>query len=164
MALAVGLLSVVLLGAACGDDASDDSGSDQAPDGSDVEVPDREPDLVGTVTRLTPFEPVTDGCLPADEVDPDAAVSDDDPPICTPEDSDLIGTLLVEGDLAPERGRKISYTVTTASKITGQTVDGVGVAVFADFGEGQTVDTWATGPCAESYPEQCTLEAIRVIG
>jgi hypothetical protein len=53
--------------------------------------------------------------------------------------------------------------VTTDTKITG-TADGAGVGAFADLAEGQLADTWASGPCAESYPEQCTLEAIRVTG
>ena len=126
-------------------------------------MPDRDADLVGTITTVTPFEPVTEDCTPAEEGDPDDAVSSDDPPICTPADNDVIGTVLVEEDPDdPQSGRKISYTVTTATKITGSTADGVGVGVFADFAEGQTVDTWTPGPCAESYPEQCGLEAIRV--
>jgi hypothetical protein len=149
-----------LLTAACGDE---DSATDEAPDGTGVVVPDREPDLVGTITVVTPFEPITEDCVPADDVDPDGTTSNEDPPICTPEDNDVIGTILVEGDLAPERGRKISYTVNTDTKITG-TADGAGVGVFADLAEGQVAETWATGPCAESYPEQCTLEAIRVTG
>lgn len=172
-ALAASLLSLTLLGAACSDDKTDvnagddtDQGSGVAPDGSGVEVPDRDPDLVGTLTTITPFEPITEDCTPAEDVDPDGAVSSDDPPICTPEDNDVIGTVLVEEDpAAPQGGRKISYTVTTDTKITGQTADGTKVGVFADFAEGQVVDTWVSGDaCAESYPEQCGLEAIRITG
>ena len=93
-------------------------------------------------------------------------MSSDDPPICTPEDNDVIGTVLVEEDAdSPSEGRKISYTVTTDTKITGETADGTKVGVFEDFAEGQVVDTWVSGGmCAESYPEQCGLEAIRVTG
>jgi hypothetical protein len=177
-ALVASLLSLALLTAACSDDETDvDAGDDTdqttddsagtgaAPDGSGVEVPDRAPDLIGTITTITAFEPVTEDCTPADEADPDGAASSDDPPTCTPEDNDIIGTILVEGDLAPERGRKISYTVTTDTKITGRDGEGVGVGVFADFAEGQTAETWVSGDmCAESYPEQCGLEAIRVTG
>jgi hypothetical protein len=166
-ALAASLLSLSLLAAGCGDDSVDTgapdtttgagSGIDEAPDGTGVEMPDRAADLVGTITTVTPFVPVTEDCTPAEDVDPDGSVSSDDPPICTPEDNDVIGTILVEEDPdSPDSGRKISYTVTTATKITG-------VGVFADFAEGQTADTWVTGgACAESYPEQCGLEAIRV--
>lgn len=164
--LAASLLSLALLATACSDDDADvdagdgtdqDGGSSTAPDGSGVEVPDRDPDLVGTITTVTPFTPVTQDCTPADEAEPDDdAVSSDDPPVCTPADSDVIGTVLVEEDPDnPESGRKVSYSVTTDTKITG-------VGGFADFATGQTVDTWTTGPCAESYPEQCGMEAIRV--
>jgi hypothetical protein len=162
-ALAAGFLSLALLTAACTDDKTDVDASDDTDQGADdgtsttVEVPDRAADLVGTITTVTPFEPVTEDCTPAEDTDPDGAVSSDDPPICTPEDNDILGTILVEEDLAPEQGRKISYTVTTDTKITG-------VESFADLAEGQTADTWVTGPCAESYPEQCGLEAIRVTG
>jgi hypothetical protein len=107
---------------------------------------------------------VTEDCTPPEDLDPDAAVSSDDPPVCTPQDNDVIGTILVEGDLAPEQGRKISYTITSDTKITGETADGTKVGVFGDLAEGQLADTWTTGPCAESYPEQCGLEAIRVTG
>jgi hypothetical protein len=173
--LAAGLLTLSLFGAACSDDdtpvqaggdQTDGSGSGAAPDGTGVEVPDRPTDLAGTITSITPFEPITEDCTPPDEVDPDAAVSSDDPPICTSEDNDVIGTILVEEDAPnPSEGRKISYTVTTDTKITGETADGKKVGVFADFAEGQVVDTWVSGGmCAESYPEQCGLEAIRVTG
>jgi hypothetical protein len=170
--LAAGLLALSLFGAACSDDdtgveaGGDGSGGGIAPDGTDVEVPDRPADLVGTVTSVTPFEPITEDCTPAEEVDPDAVVSNDDPPICTPADNDVIGTILVE-ELpdSPSDGRKISYTVTSDTAITGETADGVNVGGFADFAEGQAVDTWvAGGMCAESYPEQCGLEAVTVTG
>lgn len=163
-AVVAGLLALSLVTAACGDDESTiDSGSDDAPDGTGVEMPDREPDLLGTITVVTPFEPITEDCVPADEADPDGTTSNADPPICTPADNDVVGTILVEGDLRPQQGRKISYTVTTDTKITGS-ADGEGVGAFADLAEGQVAETWAAGPCAESYPEQCTLEAIRVTG
>jgi hypothetical protein len=131
-AVAAALLTLALLASACG---SDDDAIGEPPDGTGAEVPDRVPDLTGTVTVVTPLDPPSD------------------------DDAGVIGTILVEGDLAPEQGRKISYTVTTDTEITG-----TGVGVFTDLVEGQTADTWATGPCAESYPEQCTLEAIRITG
>lgn len=162
------LLAVSLLAGACSDetdlDTADGGGSDVAPDGSGVTVPDRDPDLTGTITKIMPFVPITEDCVPADDADPDATTSDDDPPICTPADSNVIATVLVEGDLAPERGRKISYTITTDTKLTGETADGIKVGVVASLAEGQLVDSWASGPCAESYPEQCGAEALRVIG
>lgn len=175
-ALAAGLLSLSLLATACGSDATsvgagpdttepDRSDIGVAPDGSGVEVPDRAPDLVGIITKITPFEPVTEDCTPAEDVDPSAAVSSDDPPVCTPDDNTVTGTILVEEDESdPQGGRKISFTVTTDSKITGTDADGNGVGTFAGFAEGQRAESWTGGPCAESYPEQCGLEAIRVTG
>jgi len=170
-ALAAGCLSLVLLTAACSDgktevDAgADGAGSGVAPDGTGVEVPGRAPDLAGTITAITPFEPITEGCTPAEQADPDGVSSSDDPPVCTPESNDVIGTILVEEDPAdPQGGRKISYTISTDTKITGETSDGTKVGVFADFVQGQVADTWTPGPCAQSYPEQCGLEAIRVTG
>lgn len=92
-ALAASLLSLTLLTAACSDDetdvnagddthqAGDGAGTAVAPDGSGVEVPDRDPELVATISTLTPFVPITEDCTPADDVDPDGAVSSDDPPI-----------------------------------------------------------------------------------
>jgi hypothetical protein len=148
------LVVVGLLLAGCGDDDADVGTGPTAP----AQVPDRGADLVGSVTSVTPFVPVTEDCIPADELDPGGAVSNDDPPVCTPEDNDVVGTVLVEEQPGVQEGRKISYTVTTATTFTG--VDG-----FADLVEGQLADTWvAGGMCAESYPEQCTLEAIHVTG
>lgn len=148
--------SVVVVGlllAGCGDDDADVGTGGTAP----ADLPDRAADLVGAVASMTPFVPVTEDCIPADELDPGGAVSSDDPPVCTPEDNDVVGTVLVEEQPGVQEGRKISYTATRATTFEG--VDG-----FADLAEGQLADTWATGPCAESYPEQCTLEAIRVTG
>ena len=164
-ALVAALVSIALLAAACGDEAVDTgTGIGRAPDGSGVTVPDRAADLVGTITTVTPFEPVTEGCTPAEDLDPNQSASSDDPPVCTPDDNTVIGSITVEEQPDdPQGGRKIAFTVTTDTKITGTNAAGLGVGVFADFVEGQTVDTWVLeGVCAESYPEQCGLEAIRV--
>ena len=175
-ALVASLLSLALLTTACGDesvetgspDTTGDPGSGigAAPDGSGVDVPDRAVDLVGTITAVTPFEPITEDCTPVEDLDPARPVSSDDAPLCTPDDNTIIGSIMVEERPDdPEGGRKISYTVTTATKITGTNGAGLGVGVFADFAEGQTADTWVLdGVCAQSYPEQCSLEAIRVTG
>jgi hypothetical protein len=152
-ALISGLLALVLVTAGCGDDTDVGTGGGT----STTAVPDREPDLVGTITSVTPFVPVTEDCTPPEDLDPDDPVSSDDPPVCTSEDNDVVGTILVEEDPDdPQGGRKISYTVTTDSVIVG--ADG-----FDGLTEGQVADTWVTGGmCAESYPEQCGLEAIQV--
>ena len=62
---------------------------------------------------------------PPEDLDPDDAVSSDDPPVCTPEDNDVVGTILVEEDPdEPDGGRKISFTVTDDTMISAATADG----------------------------------------
>jgi hypothetical protein len=175
-ALVAPLLALLVLAGACGsDDATLDAdappGEDggaggPAPDGTDVTVPDRPADLVGTITNVTPFEPVTEDCTPPEDLDPDEAVSSEDPPVCTPTDNDVVGSVLVEEQPGVQEGRKISYTVITSTGLTGQTAAGELVGVFGQLAEGQTVDTWVPedGMCAQSYPEQCAAEVIRVTG
>lgn len=181
------LLSFALLVAGCGDDDADvdtgapstdtsdaSDGSDAAgggdiepaPDGTDVTVPDRPADLVGTITEVTPFVPITEDCTPPEDLDPDGTVSSDDPPVCTPADNDVVGSVLVEEVPGVQEGRKISYTVTTSTGITGQMADGELVGVFGQLAEGQSVNTWvpADGMCAQSYPEQCAADTIEVTG
>ena len=173
--LLAGCLALSLLGSACSDDdtpvtAGDDPGGgsaiDEAPDGTDATMPTGPADLVGTITSVEPFEPIDEDCTPPEDLDPDEPVSSEDPPVCTPDDNDVVGTILVEEDpKAPTGGRKVSFTVTTDSVITGEAADGTKVGLFGDLAEGQTVDTWVSGDaCAESYPEQCGLEAVRVTG
>lgn len=42
-------------------------------------------------------------------------------------------------------------------------VDGDGVEVAAgDLADGMAVEVWTEGPCAESYPVQCPVDALRV--
>jgi len=167
------LLSLSVL-AACGDDpvgtgvpdTTQDGGSGTVPDGVGRQLPDRPADLEGTITSVTPFVPITEDCVPLEDAPPDSSVSSDDPPYCTPEDNDALGSITVE-ELPGETtgGRKISYTVTAAATITGADKVGTEVRSFSALAVGQTGDTWvAGGVCAESYPEQCGLEAIRITG
>jgi len=170
-AMATLLSCTLLTAAACGDDDSnvqagdsptDTSGggtADQAPDGSGASIPDTPADIVGTITSVTPFEPITEDCTPAEDLDPDGSVSSEDPPVCTPADNDIVGTVLVEEQPGIEEGNKISFTVTTSTALTGS--DTAPLGVFGDLAEGQTVEAWSTGMCAESYPSQCEAVAIR---
>lgn len=158
------LLSVtpLVLLAACSDEtpvrAADTTPSSPADGGSagDGTVPARPADITGTVTSVSPFEPITEDCTPPDALDPDGVVSSDDPPVCTPDDNDVLGTVLVEQHPDLEEGRKISFAVTTDTVLTG-----LRLGSFDDLAEGMSVEAWATGPCAESYPEQCSAAAIR---
>jgi hypothetical protein len=167
------VLAFTLLTAACGDDdtgvragdvPADTSDGDTSlpsedPEGTEGTVPDAAPDITGTVTSVAPFEPITEGCTPAEDLDPDGSVSSEDPPICTPPDNDVLGTVLVEEQPGVQEGRKISFTVTTSTVLTG--ADGAPLREFADLAAGQTVDAWSPGICAESYPEQCSAVAIQ---
>jgi hypothetical protein len=160
--LAVTLLGLALVAGGCGDDDADvGTGRDQGSSTTApaATVPDEPADLVGTITHVEAFVPITEDCTPPEDLDPDGAVSNDDPPVCTPEDNDVVGTVLVEQDPDdPSGGRKISFTATTGTAFDG-------VAGFDDLAEGQPVETWIAGDmCAESYPEQCGLAAIRVTG
>jgi hypothetical protein len=164
------LLSLALLTAACGDDSSDvragdgtttttaDAGGTSLA-GSDVVIPDTPGDITGTITSVVAFVPVTEDCTPADDLDPDGTVSSDDPPVCTPADNDIVGTVLVEEQPGVQEGRKISFTVTTATTLAGP--DGTALAGFGDLAEGQPVEAWGAGMCAESYPEQCGATVIQ---
>ncbi len=89
-----------------------------------------------------------------------------DPPVCTPADNDVVGSVLVEEVPGVQEGRKISYTVTTGTGLTGQTAEGTPVGVFGDLAVGQQVDSWVPddGVCDESYPEQCRAHTLRVTG
>ena len=158
--MSAAVLAVAVLVGGCGSDSADVGTNDPGQTTSTtVTLPGSQPDLVGTVTALTPFVPVTEDCVPADDQDPDGVSSTDDPPICTPDDNDVLGTVLVEE--RPDEvtgGRKISYTVTDDSVIAG-------VVGFDDLVAGQSARTWVAGDvCAESYPEQCGLLAIEVTG
>jgi hypothetical protein len=160
--VAAGLVALALVTAGCGDDDTDVGTGDGGGSGTTEPaptVPDSPADLVGTITSIEPFVPVTEDCTPPEDLDPDGAVSSEDPPVCTPEDNDVVGTILVEEQPdEPTGGRKISFTATTSTAY-----DGVGG--FDDLAEGQRVETWIEGDmCAESYPEQCGLRAIAVTG
>lgn len=159
------LLSLSLLAAGCGDDATDVRAADgttsttAAPGGATAgTMPDAPADITGTVTSVEPFEPVTEDCTPAEDADPDGSVSSDDPPICTPEDNDVVGTILVEEQPGVQEGDKISFTVTTSTVLAGS--DRAPLDEFSDLAEGQTVEAWSTGMCAESYPSQCAAVAV----
>ena len=117
------------------------------------------PDIVGTITAVTPFEPVTTDCTKPEDLPPDGAISNDDPPVCTDPDTDVLGTVLIEAEPGVQQGDKLSLTVTSDTVL-----DGTGVTRFADLETGQKVQGWTTGAIAESYPGQGTARALRVLG
>ena len=122
----VGLLLLV----GCGDEpvtTASTGSSTNSPPATRQGPPTRQADLVGAITAVTPFEPVTERCTPPEQLDPNGAVSSDDPPMCTDADSDIEGTILVEasrGEPVGGLGDKASLTIsrrTTAIWICGPT-------------------------------------------
>lgn len=166
--VAGGVLMATLLIGGCGQDAADLDTGDSATTSSTapqdtasttaVPPPTSPADIRGTVTAVVPFEPVTQDCTRPEDLDPDGVRSSDDPPVCTADDNDVVGTVLIEEQPDVQAGRKISFTVTTATAL-----DGPGLARFEDLAPGQRVEGWTTGLCAESYPEQCGALAIRLL-
>lgn len=157
-----GLLSLALLATACSDDTdvtTGDSTTTTAPGDHSGTVPGTAPDITGTVTAVTPFVPITEDCTPPEDLDPDDVISSDDPPVCSDPDTDVVGTILVEETPGGQGDRKIAFTITTSTVLAGSTT--APLAAFDDLTEGQTVEGWTTGQCAESYPEQCGAVAIR---
>jgi Protein of unknown function (DUF3221) len=129
-----------------------------------TEPPRTDPTIVGFITEVMPFEPVTTDCVePERDADPDSSVSSDDPPVCTDPDTAPLGTVLVEEDpTASEGDNKISLTVDTDTILLSET-SGSNVSLsLADLTEGMTVTAWADGAVAESYPAQATAAAIVV--
>ena len=165
---AVGLMILVGCGDAPGTAASTGLSTNTLP-ATRQGPPTRKADLVGAITAVTPFEPVTEGCTPPKQLDPNAAVSSDDPPVCTDADSDIEGTILVEasrGEPVGGLGDKASLTIrrrTTAIWICGPT-DALVPGSFGDLVPGQAVSAWVDGPVAESYPVQATASALAVVG
>lgn len=157
------LLAGVTAIAACGDgdelDTGDTTTASTTTTAASTEgtFPERPAELTGTITSVVPFVPITEDCTPPDELDPDKPISNDDPPVCTDADTDVLGTVLVEERPGEQGDRKIAFTVTN-----GTTLGGDEVRRFDDLATGQLVEAWTPGPCAESYPEQCSAEAIRV--
>ena len=150
----VAALIVALMGmAACGDDRPGDDVAVPATD-----PPASAPDIVGVVTRIATFEPVTQDCV---EPDPDAPVSSHDPPSCTDPDTPILGTVLVEESPSSTSGdRKISFTVERGTTLLAERDGDYEAASFEDLSEGQWVRAWSTGELRESYPEQGEAAAI----
>jgi hypothetical protein len=151
-ALLAVLLPAALLG--CGDDG-DDVGSG---DGTAPRAAEPVASFEGTITQVTPFEPVTDGCVDAADLDPDGSVSSDDPPICTDADLAPLGSILVEVEPGTDGGEKIVFTVPRGAPVTR---DGDEIT-FADLAEGDLATIGFDGQVAESYPGQATAAAVDV--
>ena len=151
---AVCVAVIVLVG--CGDQ----SGNDSATPATDS--PATDPTIVGVITEVVPFAPITEDCT---DSDPDSPVSSDDVPVCSDPDTAPLGTVLVEQDAAAETGEyKISFTVGRNTTLLIERPDNGSAEPlsFADLADGMSVAAWADGPIAESYPAQAMAAAIVV--
>jgi hypothetical protein len=155
--VAAALIAVLSL-VSCGHRADDDV------TGPATEPPAADPTMVGFVTDVVPFEPVTDGCVEPDpDADPDAPVSNDDPPVCSDPATAPLGTVLVEEDPAvTSGGNKISFTVDSDTTLLIETSSAHDPLSFADLADGMAATGWADGPIMESYPAQARAAAIVV--
>jgi hypothetical protein len=154
---AVFVAVIVLLG--CGDQ----SGTESATPATDS--PGTEPTIVGVITEVVPFGPITEDCIDADpDADPDSHVSSDDVPVCSDPDTAPLGTVLVEQDAAETGEYKISFTVGHNTTLLIERPDNGSAEPlsFADLADGMSVAAWADGPIAESYPAQAMAAVIVV--
>jgi hypothetical protein len=150
---AVFVAVIVLLG--CGDQ----SGTESATPATDS--PGTDPTIVGVITEVVPFAPITEDCIDAD---PDSHVSSDDVPVCSDRDTAPLGTVLVEQDAAETGEYKISFTVGHNTTLLIERPDNGSAEPlsFADLADGMSVAAWADGPIAESYPAQAMAAVIVV--
>jgi hypothetical protein len=155
---AAALLAALVVVVGCGNQSGDATAIPA------TEPPTTEPTIVGLITDVVPFEPVTGDCVtPEPDTDPDSPVSSDDSPFCTDPDTAPVGTVLVEEDPAGTSGdSKISFTIGRDTTVLSESSRSPDPLSFADLAEGMTVAAWADGPIMESYPAQATAAAIVV--
>jgi hypothetical protein len=156
-AAAVVVVVVVSL-VSCGDQSNDDIAVPA------TAPPATDPTVVGFVTDVMPFEPITDGCVEPDpDADPDAPVSSEDQPVCSDPATAPLGTVLVEEDPAAASGsNKISFTVDSGTTLLIESSGAHDPLSFADLADGMAVTGWADGPVMESYPAQAHAAVIVV--
>lgn len=71
--------------------------------------------------------------------------------------------VLVEAQPGADSGRKIWFTVDDSTTIVARRNRDLYDSALEDLAVGQRVEAWASGPMAESYPEQGTAEAILIL-
>jgi Protein of unknown function (DUF3221) len=154
--LMAALFAVMVGIAGCGDQSAPDAAVPA------TQPPQSDPTVIGFVTDVTPFEPITENCIEADpEADPDAPVSSDGLPVCSDPDTVPLGTVLVEEDPAAASGDdKVSFTVDAGTALLIESSSSHGPASFDDLAVGTAVTAWADGPIMESYPAQARAGAI----
>jgi hypothetical protein len=119
--------------------------------GSAAGAPRGDPYITGVVQQVSPWVPVTENCVPPDpDADPETSVSDADPPTCQSQ-SDVAGTVLVDGEL--------NATVATTTLLLRETGDDYRPARFTDLTQGRTISVWMDS-VQESFPAGGTAVAI----
>ncbi len=151
------LLALVLVVAACGD--SDDVGSGGGTTAAAGGGGEPAATFVGTITAVTALEPVTEDCIPAEELDPDGSVSSDDPPVCTDPATAPLGSILVEVEPGVEGGEQIVFTILQHTELTSEGAE-IG---FDDLAVGAEATIGYSGQVAESYPGQATAESVDLV-
>ncbi len=145
----------MLIVAACGDgdDVGSGAGSTEpaGPVGGEPAAT-----FVGTITDVTALEPVTEDCVPAEELDPDGSVSSDDPPVCTDPATAPLGSILVEVEPGVEGGEKIVFTIQQDTVLTSE---GASIT-FDDLTVGAEATIGYSGQVMDSYPGQATAESV----
>jgi hypothetical protein len=167
LTLILAVLTVgTLLVAGCGDDdkkveSKPNDTSDDAGQASPT-PPDEPATTQGPIASVQPFQPVTENCTPAEGLDPNGSVSSDDPPLCTPADSDIVGSFLIAPGTGTGEVDAASVTVTEDTELlVGDASGGWRTGRFEDLQAGVEVQAWALdGMMAESYPVQFEAEAV----
>lgn len=143
----VGAVLVVL--AACGGSGG----------GADVgAAPDRDADIVGTVSSASPTEVRTEDCVDLSTAPPDTTVSSTDPPVCTGP-SPGSGSFEVRPTSA---GSDIADRIVVHVPADATLLRDGGPATFDELREGREVTVWFDGTVAESYPPQIWAEVVEI--
>lgn len=159
LARALGPLLLLVAVAGCGDDSDTDVGAGDVPGATEpAPAGDGEPAATyeGTIGEVTELEPITEGCTPPEDLDPDGSVSSDDPPTCTDPATAPLGSILVLEDA----GGQVVFTIgpDTALARDGARID------FDELAAGQRVAIGFDGQIAESFPGQARADSVDVVG
>lgn len=159
------LIAVLALAAgACGaPDVALGTGDGATPAPAVANPPSEPPFLEGPLLAVTTTEPVTTDCVSESDLDPDGAVSSNDPPVCNPNPS-TYGSLHVKGTNASQGGE--TEIVATVNKTVPVVREGAGGKLepvrFSELAKGDVISLWITGEVMESYPLQGTATYVLV--
>jgi len=150
------LVLLALLLAACGDEDDVEIGSPGSTERPDGGAPAAT--FEGTITEVTPFEPVTEDCIPPEDLDPDGSGSSDDPPICSDPATAPLGSILVEVEPGSDGGDKVVFTIRQDTVLTR-----AGAPIgFGELTPGASATVGFDGQVAESYPGQAGADTVEV--